>query len=210
VRLVFLLAALTACAEDFEYSVWRVRLRRDEPGRLRIGAAGVSYQADRGKTRIEIALEDIHEADVSDARVIRIETYDIVKRRLTGRRVHTFRLREGQRDARLAAFFAGRLPRPVAGAYPTGGKVLFEVPVYHRHRLGGCHGTLRITSAGVEYAGGKAADSRTWPWEDIEATGSMNRLHFRVNTLAETFNFDLKQSMPEEAGRLVWEKLHGR
>ncbi len=206
-----MLACLVAgvAAEEFQYPVMREKLTRDEPGRLTIGEERLTYVADRKKTRIDYALLDILKADVSDRSVIRIEAYDISKRRLGGRVVHTFRLRGGLHDERLAAFLAARLKRPVVASRAIEASA-FEIPAFHRHRTGGCHGTLRMGEEGILFVASKHADSRAWVWRDIASTGTMGPFHFRVTTHAETFNLDLKDRLPEALPRYAWEKLYGR
>ena len=81
-----LLAADIHAAVSFEYEVFRERLPRKEAGRLVISADGIGYRSDREKTAIDIPLADVFEADVSDPKVIRIETYDVMRRRLLTRR----------------------------------------------------------------------------------------------------------------------------
>jgi hypothetical protein len=207
-RLILLCLIVPAAAEEFRFPVWRVRLTRDEPGQLVINEERLTYVADKRRTRIDYALLDIHEADVSDPRVIRIQAYDIARRRLGGRQVHTFRLRGVRHDERLARFLADRLKRPVVGAYSVAASA-FEIPVFHRHRTGGCHGTLRAGEDGIRFEASKPADSRTWLWRDIDSTGTMGPYHFRVTTHAETYNFDLKDRLPEALPRYVWEQLYG-
>lgn len=190
-------------AETFKYPVKREKVRRDERGELQVDTAGIRYRSDNGKTSIGIALGDIHEADLSDPRVIRIETYDILKRRLTGRRVHAFRLIEGKFDESLISFFAAHSQRPVIGSYDIAGAKPTEINAYHRHRLGGCHGKLQISVKGIRFTTAHPVDSRTWGHKDIETIGSMNEFHFRVATLAETYNFDLK----ERLSNVTYEKI---
>src|SRR5712692_7885464 len=117
--LVCLLSAvpLLDASDAFHYRVARVRTMRNERGQLDISESGASYRSDNGKTAIQLPFSDIREADVSDPTKIRLETYHILKRRLTGRRVYAFQLREGRHDEGLARFLTERLARPVVGHY---------------------------------------------------------------------------------------------
>src|SRR5262249_33961688 len=154
------------------------------------------YRSDNGRTTIHIAVADIREADLSDPAIVRITTYDILKRRLTGRRIHTFWLRDSKHEEALTRFMVDTLKRPVIGAYGTAEEGSLEIPAYHRHRLGGCHGTLQIGSGSIRYVTANQTDSRTWLYRDMETIGSMAPFHFRVSTLVETYNFDLKERLP--------------
>jgi len=209
VILMLLVGAVSLGAADFRYQVWRVKHGRDQPGRLEIGEGGVSYVSDNGKTTIHVPLPDIREADVSDPRLVQIETYDRGKRRLGANQVHTFRLRGDKHGEDLVRFFIARLKRPVLGDYNAGWAPLYEIAAYHRHKLGGCHGTLQIGRQGIRFLGHKEEDSRTWLYGDIETVGNMDPYHLRVSTFAETYTFDLKQRLPEEAYRLAAETIYG-
>lgn len=195
--LILISTAGVNAADSFEYSVFRDRLPRKEAGRLTISDAGVSYRSDHRKTVIDIPLLKIFKADLSDPKAIRITTYDIMKQRLLGRQVHVFRLRHGAHDEGLARFLAGAVQRPVVGSFGLALQPEFVIRAYHRHRLGGCHGTIQIGEAGIGFLSGKPNDSRTWLYRDVETVGTMNAFHFRVTTLAETFNFDLQERLPE-------------
>ena len=200
---VFTLSAQVETAESFRYSVKRDKLPRDEQGELQVDATGLRYRSENGKSSTRIAFGDIHKADLSDRRVIRIETYDILKRKLTGRKVHAFRLIEGKFDEALIFFFVAHSQRPVIGSYAISGVEPTEIDAYHRHRLGGCHGKLQITATGIRFTTAHPEDARTWSYEAIKTIGSMNELHFRVATLAETYNFDLKERLPN----VTYEKI---
>jgi hypothetical protein len=184
-------------AETFRYSVTRQKLLRDEPGELLLDESGLQYRAKNGKKFIRIAFIDIHKVDLSNPRVIRIETYDILKRKLTGRKEHVFRLTEGKFDEALTTFFINHSKRPVVGDYADAVRTGVELAAYHRHRLGGCHGKLLLSDDGIHFLTDHPKDSRTWRYSEIETIGRMNAYHFRVSTLAETYNFDLKEQLSE-------------
>ncbi len=195
-------------ADSFEFSVFRDHLPRKEAGRLVISDAGVSYRSDHQKTVIEIPLINVFQADVSDPKVIRIETYDIMKQKLLGHRVHVFRLRSGVHDELPTRFLSKALQRPVIGAFGHAPQPEAVIRAYHRHRFGGCHGTIRIDSDAIRFASDRPEDSRTWLYRDLETLGTMNPFHFRVSTLAETFNFDLKERLPESAYELAVRRVY--
>ena len=204
---------------DFEFSVVRVRsalglpfpkklpLPKKESGHLVFSDSGVAYRSQNGKTSIEIPYEDIREADVSAPRKIRLETYDIVKRRLLEHRSYEFELAEDH-GSDLARFLAERLKRPIIGAYDLAGEGRFSVPAYHRHLLGGAHGVLEIGPDAIQFKTETNADSRTWLYRDIQTIGTSGPFNFRVSTDSETYNFDLKERLPEAAYDLAWSKLY--
>src|SRR5947209_14063780 len=91
--LMFLfLAAGTAQAQtDFRYDVLRPKTLKDEPGQLQIGASGVEYRSANGKTSIRLPFINIRQMDISDPSAFRIETYEMLKRKLSGRQTYVFR-----------------------------------------------------------------------------------------------------------------------
>ena len=195
-------------ADSFEFAVVRDHIPRKEAGRLVISETGVSYRSAHQKTVIDIPLLNVLQADVSDPKIIRIETYDITRKALLGRQVHVFRLQSGVHDDSLTRFLSRALQRPVIGAYGAASQPGTLIPAYHRHRFGGCHGTIRIDTDAIRFASDRPEDSRTWLYRDLETLGTMNPFHFRVSTLAETFNFDLKERLPESAYDLAARRVY--
>lgn len=211
IKMIALFMILTACvysADRFEYSVFRDHLPRKEAGRLVISDAGISYRSDHRKTVIDVPLFNIFNADVSDPKVIRIKTYDIVKRRLLARQVHVFRLNDGVHDEALTRFLSKMVQRPVIGAFGSTPASDTGIRAYHRHRFGGCHGAIRFDPDAIRFESGRREDSRTWLYRDIENIGTMNPFHFRVSTLAETFNFDLEERLSESVFNAVTQRVY--
>jgi len=206
---VSLVSAVGAHAADsFDFSVFRDHLPHKEAGRLMISDAGVSYRSENQKTTIDIPLLNMFQVDVSDPKIIRIETYDILKQKLLGRQVYVFRLVKSVHDEALTRFLSKALPRPVIGAFGPAPQPEAVIRAYHRHRLGGCHGTIRIDSDGIRFLSDRPEDSRTWLYRDLATIGTMNQFHFRVSSLAETYNFDLKERLSETAYDLAARRVY--
>ncbi len=211
--IVTLATAAPAPAPDFEFSVVRVRsaiglpLPKKEAGHLIFSESGASYGSQNGKTSVQLPYSDIREADVSDPRKIRLETYDILKRNPLEHRSYEFRL-DKDHGSDLAKFLAERLKRPVIGAYDVSSEVRFNVPAYHRHLFGGAHGVLEIGPDGIQFKTETKADSRTWLFRDIQTIGSSGPFNFRISTESETYNFDLKERLPERAYDFAWSTLY--
>jgi len=105
-------------ADSFQFEVGRVRpLWRDERGHLDISASGVSYQSDDGKTSLRIAWEDVREADVTDPKLIRIETYDRLKRKAGERRAPTQAARRPAPNRATVLAVKGSLRRANTGRH---------------------------------------------------------------------------------------------
>src|SRR5439155_18703743 len=196
---------------SFEYDVVRSRsMQKDESGQLRINEAGIQYHSTNGKTSFHLPFIDVHEMDVADPSAIRIETYEMLKRKLSGRRSYVFRLvssRAGDENDRLTQFLSERIRRPMLRSQTIAAKPEFEIPAYHRHVLNGCNGTLQITPEGIRFVSAKEDHSRTWKYSEVQTIGGSDPFSFRVTSLAETFTFDLKDRLPTEAYELVWQRV---
>ena len=201
VSLMLLSAVGAQGADSFEFSVFRAHLPRKEAGRLMISDAGVSYRSDHEKTKIDIPLLSVYQADVSDPKVIRVETYDILKQKLLGRQVHVFRLRGSVHDERLARFLSEALPRPVIGAFGPASQPEAVIRAYHRHRLGGCHGTIRIDSDAIRFVSDRPENSRTWLYRDLATIGTMNPFSFPSQHPGRDVQFRFEGTAPGECLR---------
>ena len=195
----------------FQYDVARSRpLQKDEPGQLRIDGSGIQYRSTKGKTSVRLPFIDVREMDISNPAAIRVETYEMLKRKLAGRRSYVFRLRSSrsvEENDHLTQFLSEHIRRPLLNSQTIAAAPEFEIPAYHRHVLNGCSGTLQITPDGIRFLSGKE-DSRTWKYSEIETFGGSDPFSFRVTTLAETFTFDLKDRLPNEAYELVWQRVY--
>lgn len=197
---------------SFQYDVVRAKpLQKDEPGQLRVDASGIQYRSSKGKTSIHVAFIDVYEMDVSDPSAIRVETYEMLKRKLSGRRSYVFRLHSSrgvEENDRLTQFLSERIHRPLLNSRTIAVKPEFEIPAYHRHVLNGCNGTLQITPEGIRFLSTKEDHSRTWKYSEIQTIGGSDPFTFRVTTFAETFMFDLKDRLPKEAYELMWQRVY--
>jgi hypothetical protein len=198
---------ISHAAGEFRYEVKRDKLWKGERGVLTVNGQGIQYRSENGKTALDLPFQDIRKVDVSDPREIRLYTYDRAKTRLTQPREHEFELREGTTSAALTQFLAERLKRPILGAYElvNAGP---EIPAYHRHTLGGCHGVVRFGPQAIQFESKDPTHSRTWVYADIETIGTMSPFHFRLTSYAETYNFDLKERLSPEDYRTVWHRVY--
>ena len=207
VAMLLITFEISQAADQFQYEVRRDKLSGSERGVLTVNERGIQYRSDNGKTALDFAFGDIRKADVSDPHKIRLYTYDRAKRRLTQPREHEFELREGTTNAGLARFLAERLKRPILGAYELANAGP-EIPAYHRHALGGCHGVVRFGPQAIQFESKDPTHSRTWVYADIETVGTMNPFHFRLTSYAETYNFDLKERLDPENYRTIRARVY--
>jgi len=208
-RAIVGLLVAAAVAQPVEFSVSWKRLLRDKAGSLTVAASGVRFDSADGTASIELPLADIRRADLSDPKAVSFETYDVLKRKLEGRRVYTFRFTVKENRDELARFLVDNLKRPVIAGYPLPEEAAFHIPAWHRRGLGGSHGDVEIGEGGIRFVSKRAEDSRTWLFRDIESIGSAGPFHFRISTAAETYSFDLKERLSAEAYELAWQKVYG-
>ena len=86
--------------------------------------------------------------------------------------------------------------------------IVQEIPVRHRHGIGGCQGILTIAQDKIIYRTQHEGDSRIWLLKDLESFASNDPFHLRLSTAFETFNFDLKLPLQEAAYEHIWKALH--
>src|SRR5207244_2545132 len=125
---LFLAAGSLQAPPDFRYEVLRSKTLKDEPGQLQITASGVEYRSVNGKTFIRIPFLNVRQMDISDPSGIRIETYEMLKRKLSGRQTYVFRLRSPrtvQDNENLVHFLSDKVSRPVLASYSTADKPEF-------------------------------------------------------------------------------------
>jgi hypothetical protein len=199
--------AVGATEKDvFDLKVERVRIFRNQPGDLHVDAHGITFRSSDGKTSITIRTQDLREVDVADPSSLQFETYEVQKWKPIERREYTFRAGPNAPVEELAQFLAARVHRPVVGHYASASQ--FHVPAYHRHALGGTNGTLEIGDEAIRFVSGRAADSRTWLYRDIETIGKPDSFRFRVTTNRETYIVELKSELPEAAYQFAWSKVY--
>lgn len=135
---------------------------------------------------------------------------------------YLFRLREGEITPVIVSELLRRFNRPIeTSVLPNNdarsGKLLFEIPVFHRHRAGGRSGTLRAYEQYVVFNTDTAGDSRFWRYADIRDIGSFSRYQFEIATYEGQFGvdgksyiFDLKRPMTEAEYESLWAKVYER
>src|SRR4051812_33384200 len=112
--ILLLVSVLSLEARDpWRFPVYRQKPLHDERGELELSETALTYRSDNRKASLTLPFSDIREADTSDPRRIRLTTYDVLKRRLGGHEVVTFRLEEKGHSEDLTRFFAAHVKRPV-------------------------------------------------------------------------------------------------
>jgi hypothetical protein len=135
---------------------------------------------------------------------------------------YRFRLRAGEITSEVVRAWLARFNRPVetnvipndkAGA----GKLLFEIPVFHRHRAGGRAGVLRVYEQYVVFIADDTGASRFWRYADIRDIGKLGRYNFEIATYEGQFGvegksyiFDLLRPLTEAEYETFWTKVYAQ
>jgi hypothetical protein len=140
---------------------------------------------------------------------------------------YVFKLREGEITPEVVSMLLARFNRPVATSVippilpilnaEEAGKLLFEIPVFHRHRAGGRSGVLRVYEQHVVFAAEATSDSHFWRYSDIRDIGNLGRYGFEIATYEGQFGvdgksyiFDLKRPMMESEYEALWTKVYAQ
>ena len=190
----------------FDLKVTRVRTVRDQPGDLHIDGQGIAFRSTDGKTSITIAMKDLRDVDVADARALRFGTYEVQKWKPVERVDYTFRALPDTSVEELGSFLSARVHRTVVGHFPEESQ--FQAAAYHRRVRAGTSGLLKIGPESIQFVSDKPSDSRTWLYRDIETIGRPDSFRFRVTTNRETYILELKEDLPEAAYELAWSRIY--
>ena len=189
---------LTFSATDIRYETKDAKRKRD------------SAQPQERKHQRTWAYPDVKFFEIVSTGELKIHSYEsagVLK--LGSDRDYTFKLTQGQITNELYGFLVDKSPRAVVTRVIfSGTEIVQEIPVRHRHSLGGCQGILTIARDKVMYKTSREGDSRIWRLKDLESFASNDPFHLRLSTAFETFNFDLKLPLQEAAYEHLWKVLY--
>lgn len=209
-------------------------------GELRITESGIAY---RGESAEEERHSQVwHDTDIKRLEItkteLRIAVYEAARIPLIPRKVpfsrggksvragsertHVFRLLEGETTPDVVRTLLARFKRPVATTVmpkedDESGKLLFEIPVFHRRRAGGESGALRVYEDHVVFTAEGEDRSRYWRYPDIRDIGRLGRYQFEIATFENEFAsdgksyiFDLKRPMTDTEYDTLWKRVYER
>lgn len=212
-----MLFALPLSAE-LTFRVRHEHLRKGCTGELRIDERGVAFREINPKKKHPHAFEwpygEIQQLTVS-ADEIRVLTYRDDLWKLGADREYRFRAFGGQE---LYAFLKDRLDQRLVARLADGDVTpLWQLPVKLLGRVGGSHGALIVGAERLVYRSGRAGESRTWRYQDVESVSSSGPFQLSVTTFErarshygsrKAFNFQLKQPLAEARYDDLWRRLH--
>lgn len=133
---------------------------------------------------------------------------------------YVFRLREGEITPEVVQQLLARFHRPIeTRVLPNNetesGRLLFELPVFHRQRVGGKSGWLRVYEQYVVFNADDTGGARFWRYADIRDIGKLGRYEFELATWEGQFGvdgksyvFDLKRPLTEVEYESLWKKVY--
>jgi hypothetical protein len=147
---------------------------------------------------------------------VRIWTYQNRKLLLGQEESLTFKIIDGHIDQQVSDFLRERITRPLVTSLTEEPESapLAQIPVKHLHRFSGCQGVLKVYADRLVYEALDGHDSRSWRWADIRAVGRPDIDRFEVLTFEpqiggpkRSYNFILKESMPDRIYDLIWSRV---
>lgn len=221
-------------AAELGFDVRHERALQDHPGILTIDDVGITYQQvltekkqkkqakkpPKKPTKLESVhfdYQDIQELWLSPSKLILVtykdrkwflgidkeyEFFTVGERSLT----EAYPMLKDKLDQRFVAALADE---QVA--------LLWEIPVKLQGTLEGSEGVLQVGPDHMVYKSDRKAQSRTWPFRDIENISTSGPFQITLTTYerAKThygslkgFNFQLKQRLDEKRYQILWKRLN--
>lgn len=211
-----LLAGGEAIAQEFTLAVQHDHAIGSCKGDLIINSEGVTYLTSHKKDARKWTYPDIKMIKLVSPREIEIFSYESRALRLGRDKTYEFKVLKGEVSKDVSDFLGARVARPMASAVVEAEeKGLYEIAARHRHRLGGCQGTIKVYADRVVYESEKAGSSRSWRWADIRSISRSGAYRFAITSYepkvggpAKVYNFDLKERMEDQMYDYLWAKLY--
>lgn len=178
-------------------------------GSVSISNEGVDFRPVKGQA-VHWALQDIRTVDLESPRKLSLVTYENRRWHVPGDRPFDFKL-ENAVPPEVAAELVRLVGKPAINAIPARHEPIFEtIGARHRTRAGGSSGVLRFSENGIDYVAAQGNDTRTWRWADIETLSKPEPYRLRVGGYLETFDFELKQPLPEALYHRLWDHVYAQ
>ncbi|MEW6734785.1 MAG: hypothetical protein AB1489_25895 [Acidobacteriota bacterium] len=224
---------------NFAYNVEHDHGIGSGKGELRITDVGIEYQGgneDEARHNSTWRKEDIKRIEIKK-RTLRIVVYEassipIIPRkapftdgksvRIDSEHEYDFKLLDKEVTPEIARTLIARFERPIATTVipdisEDSDRLIFEIPVFHRHRAGGEAGILRVYEYHVAFQADTEDHSRFWRYSDIRDIGRLGRYKFEIATFegqfatdGKSYIFDLKRPMTAIEYDLFWKRLYER
>ena len=178
-------------------------------GTLIFSPDGVRYDTEENDHQRSWSYADVKFFEIVSDDELQLHTFeDHGILRLGQDRKFVFEQVQGQLGVEFYDMLRERSPRPVVThiVFPT--DEIVRLGAKHKHRLGGCQGTLTIGQNTIAYESEQSRDSRVWRLQDITTFGSADPFHLRIATPFETYTFDLKERLATSTYDHIWTAVH--
>lgn len=215
--LLIFFAAGPASAQSYELPVEHEHMFRNCRGTLVITPEGIEYRTAHKEDARAWRYTDLRQIKIESPTRIELAPYEDQKRMLGRDRVFKFKALEGEITSEISALLVERATRPVVTSVApvTEDAPVFEAPVKHLRRFGGCVGTLRIYPDRVVYESEETpSNSRHWRYGDIQNFSQSERYRFEIVSFEDKFggpkayNFQLREELPPTAYDYVWARVY--
>ena len=217
-----LLLAVPVMAGSLEFEVRHERMLRDRHGLLAFDPAGVSFRqtVKKGEPPRQERWDypDIQELRVAPRRIV-IVTY-VDRPWLFGMdREFEFHAESKQNFDAVYAMLKGKLDRRlVVELADSPSELRWAVPVKRTGFIRGSEGILEIGRERVVYRSGKAGESRTWRYSDLDSVSSSGPFELTLTTYERSkkdygslrsFSFQLKEPLDQSKYDALWKSVAG-
>ncbi|MBI4891976.1 MAG: hypothetical protein HY821_15225 [Acidobacteria bacterium] len=210
VALLVLAAPVAAAEFPARHDHWR----RGCAGLLHIEPDGISFSEISNKKpehQLKWTWADIQQLEIGDGRMVRVLSYHD-RPWLAGKDQPFDFYLDGKPDL-LPVYELLRTKldqRFVARLADMSGTPLWQLPVKELNAIKGTQGTLAVFDHRVVYQSSRPWASRTWRDSDLESISTAGPFQLTVRTLEKngTFEFQLRQPLPEERYQALWLRLN--
>src|SRR5262245_532524 len=215
--LLIFFAVNPVSAQSYELKVEHKHTFRDCRGTLVITPERIEYKTAHKEDARIWRYADLRQIKFQSPTSIELMSYEDQNRMLGRDRVFKFKVLEGEITPEISALVVGRATRPVVTSVApvTEDASVFEAPVKHLHRFGGCIGTLKVYPDRLVYESEDIpSDSRYWRYGDIRNFSQSERYRFEVVTFEDKFggpkayNFQLREALPAHSYDYVWTRIY--
>jgi hypothetical protein len=185
------------------------RFPKSTRGSLAISTEGIDFHPAKGEP-IHWAVEDIRTVELFNPRKLSLVTYQNRRWHVPGDRPFVFDLQNSM-PPELAGELVRLVGKPAINGVPAAhASGLATIGARHPTRTGGSNGVLRFRDGGIDYLAAKGNDSRSWRWADIQTVAHPEPYRLRIAGYLETFDFELKQPLPDNLFDRLWDHLYAR
>jgi hypothetical protein len=185
------------------------RFPKSTRGSLTMSTETVEFRPEKGKP-VQWQLSDIRTVDLRSSRKLSLVTYQNRPWHLPGDRPFDFDLKNPM-PPDVAAGLVRLVAKPAINGVPIPTVSNFAtIGARHPTRTGGSSGVLRFRDGGIDYLTSKGNDSRSWRWADIQTVAHPQPYRLRVAGYLETFDFELKQPLPDGLFDRLWDHVYAQ